>query len=155
MYIVEMTEKNLEDVASCYVNSWKSSHAELYPADYVETFTQEKVASYLRRDRGQDRITFIAYDKGNAVGFITIDKDRCEIPRLYILSERQRQGVGTKLIEFGIKQLSSINRVYASIIASNVPGITFFERFGFEFTGEQRTLKNGLLELRYVFRKKR
>lgn len=155
MYIVEMTEKNLEDVASCYVGAWKSSHADLYSAEYVEAFNQEKISAYLRRDQGFDRITFIAYDKGTAVGFITIDKDKCEIPRLYVLPERQRQGVGTKLIEFGIKQLSSINRVYTSLIASNLPGVTFFERFGFEFTGEQRTLKNGLLELRYVFRKKK
>ena len=58
-------------------------------------------------------------------------------------------------MEFGVKQLSSINRIYASLIAANVPAISFFEKYGFEFTGEQRALKSGMLELRYVYKKKK
>lgn len=155
MYIVEMTEKNLGDVASCYVLGWKSSHSKLYANDYVEAFTPEKTAAFLKKDQGTERITFVAYDKGNAIGFITIDKEKCDIPRLYVIPEKQRQGVGTKLIEFGIKQLSAITRIYVSLLAANEPGIGFFEGYGFEFTGEQRTLKTGLLELKYVYKRKK
>jgi hypothetical protein len=41
------------------------------------------------------------------------------------------------------------------VLSANLTGVDFFEKYGFEFTGEQRTLKNGMLELRYVFRKKK
>ena len=155
MYIVEMTDKNLVDVAECYVQSLHSVYDGLYDADYVNSFNVEKVSNFLKKDSAMERITFIAYDKGNAIGFITIDKDRCDIPRLYVLPEKQRQGLGCKLMEFGVKQLSSINRIYASLIAANVPAISFFEKYGFEFTGEQRALKSGMLELRYVYKKKK
>ncbi|MDY4187128.1 MAG: GNAT family N-acetyltransferase [Candidatus Borkfalkiaceae bacterium] len=155
MYIVEMTEKNVDDVASCYVLGWKSSHEKLYDSDYVQAFSPEKTAAFLRKDQGLERITFVAYDKGKAVGFITIDKEKCDIPRLYVIPEKQRQGVGTKLIEFGIKQLSAITRIYVSLLAANEAGVGFFEDYGFEFTGEQRTLKNGQLELKYVYKRKK
>lgn len=155
MYIVEMTDKNLADVAECYVQSWKSVYAGLYDSDYVAAFGVEKTTNFLKRDRNLERITFIAYDKGNAIGFITIDKDKCDIPRLYVAPEKQRQGLGSKLVEFGIKQLSSISRVYVSLLAANVAAVGFFEKYGFEFTGEQRVAKSGMLELRYVFKKKK
>ena len=102
-----------------------------------------------------DRITFIAYDKNSVNGLVTIDKERSEIAHLYIAPEKQRQGLGTKLLEFGIKQMTSISRVYTTVLAANNVGVDFFEKYGFEFTGEQRTLKNGMLELKYVFRKKK
>ncbi len=155
MYIVEMTEKNFEDAADCFVQAWKSAYAQFYPEDYVEAFNQEKVISFFKKDQAVDRLTFIASDKGSIIGFITIDKGKCEIPRLYIAPDKQRQGMGTKLIEFGLKQLSSVNRVYVSLIAANAASVNFFEKVGFDFTGEQRSLKNGQLELRYVFKKKK
>ncbi len=155
MYIVEMAEKNIDDVADCYVQAWKSVHEQLYPEDYVSAFNQEKTSAFLKKDQGSDRITFIAYDKGNTIGFITIDKGKCEVSRLYVLPEKQRQGIGSKLMEFGIKQLTSVNRVYVSLVAENTAGVAFFEKFGFDFTGEQRTLKIGLLELKYVFKRKK
>jgi ribosomal protein S18 acetylase RimI-like enzyme len=155
MYIVEMNDKNLMDAAECYYNSWLSSHAYHVPEDTLSVYSVERVANVLKKDNTMDRITFIAYDKNTVNGLVTIDKERSEIAHLYIVPEKQRQGLGTKLLEFGIKQMTSISRVYTTVLAANNVGVDFFEKYGFEFTGEQRTLKNGMLELKYVFRKKK
>lgn len=155
MYIVEMNDKNIVDAAECYYNSWSSSHANLFSEDALVLYNVEKFINILKKDDAAERITFIAYDKNNINGIVTIDKDRSEITHLYINPEKQRQGIGTKLLEFGIKQMTSINRVYTTVYAANLVGVNFFEKYGFEFTGEQRTLKNGMLEIKYVFRKKK
>ena len=86
---------------------------------------------------------------------MTIDKERFEMTHLYVRPDKQRQGIGTKLMEFAVKQMTSINRVYATVLSVNEPGLAFFEKYAFEFTGEQRTLKNGILELKYVYKKKK
>lgn len=155
MYIVEMNEKNIMEAAECYSNSWKSTHSALFSEEFVNAFTAEKVMGILKKDEASDRITFIAYDKNTAIGLVTIDKNLCEMTHLYVKPDRVRQGVGTKLMEFAIKQLTSINRVYVTVISENHDAVDFFEHYSFEFTGEQRTLKNGLLELRYVYKKKK
>lgn len=155
MYIVEMNEKNIAEAAECYSSSWKSAHSNLFSEDFVNNFTAEKTTNILKKDNAADRLTFIAYDKNTAIGFVTIDKKMCEMTHLYVKPDRQRQGVGTKLMEFAIKQLTSISRVYVTVISENSIAVNFFENYTFEFTGEQRTLKNGLLELKYVYKKKK
>lgn len=155
MYIVEISEKNITDAAECYAQSWKYAHSNFFSEEYLTNFTSERTLNILRKDNNADRISFLAYDKNNVIGFVTIDKERCEITHLYVRPDRQRQGVGTKLMEFAIKQMTSINRVYVSVLSVNENAIAFFENYTFEFTGEQRTLKNGMLELKYVFKKKK
>lgn len=155
MYIVEMNEKNILDAAECYYNSWLSSHSESFPEDALSLYNVDRILNILKKDNTSERITFLAYDKNTVNGLVTIDKDRSEIAHLFIAPEKQRQGLGTKLLEFGIKQMTSISRVYTTVLSCNAVGLEFFEKYGFEFTGEQRTLKNGMLELKYVFRKKK
>lgn len=154
MYIVEMNDKNITEAAECYVSSWKSAHCDYFAEDYLSAFNVEKTTNILKKDDAAERITYIAYDKNNVVGFVTIDKERFEMTHLYVRPDKQRQGIGTKLMEFAIKQMTSINRVYATVLSVNVPALAFFEKYAFDFTGEQRTLKNGILELRYVKKKK-
>ena len=155
MYIVEMNDKNITEAAECYVSSWKSAHSAYFTEEYLENFNVEKTTAILKKDDDAERITYIAYDKNNVVGFVTIDKNRFEMTHLYVRPDKQRQGIGTKLMEFAVKQMTSISRVYATVLSINQPGLAFFEKYSFEFTGEQRTLKNGLLELKYVYKKKK
>ena len=155
MYIVEMNDKNIAEAAECYVASWKSAHSEYFNEEYLEAFNVEKTKNILKKDEAADRITYIAYDTNTVVGFVTIAKARFELTHLYVRPDKQRQGIGTKLMEFAVKQMTSINRVYATVLSVNEPGLAFFEKYAFEFTGEQRTLKNGILELKYVYKKKK
>lgn len=150
-----MNDKNIMDAAECICTSWKGVHSKFFSEDYLNAYNPDRIASILKKDDSTDKITFLAYDKSNIIGVVTIDKLKCEISNLYVMPERQRQGIGTKLMEFAIKQMTSINRVYITVLSINEIGISFFEKHTYEFTGEQRTLKNGLLELRYVYRKKK
>lgn len=150
-----MNEKNVTEAAICYNESWKSSHAKYFSHEFVDSHTADNTIEMLKKDNIGNRITFIAYDKGAAVGVVTIDKDLSELAHLYIAPEKQRQGIGTKLMEFAIKQMTNINRVYVTILSVNEVGLSFYEKYGFEFTGEQKCLKNGMLELKYVFKKKK
>lgn len=154
MYIVEMNDKNIAEAAECYVSSWKSAHANFFSEEYLNSFNVEKTTNILKKDEAADRITYIAYDKNNVVGIVTIDKERFEMTHLYIRPDKQRQGIGTKLMDFAIKQMTSINRVYTNVLSVNTQALSFFEKYAFDFTGEQRTLKNGILELKYVKKKK-
>ena len=117
MYIVEMNDKNIAEAAECYVASWKSAHSEYFNEEYLEAFNVEKTKNILKKDEAADRITYIAYDKNNVVGFVTIDKERFEMTHLYVRPDKQRQGIGTKLMEFAVKQMTSINRVYATVLS--------------------------------------
>ena len=60
-----------------------------------------------------------------------------EIFALYILSEYYGTGVGLKLMQAGLKELSAYLEVYLWVLKGNKRAIRFYEKCGFVATGEE------------------
>ena len=81
---------------------------EIYPHYYangaVEFFLNHHNAENIKNDISKDCV-FLCYDREqNAVGTVTINKN--EICRLFVLSQHQGKGYGTKLIDFAEEKIS-------------------------------------------------
>ena len=58
-----------------------------------------------------------------------------EIKKLFVDTFFQRQGIGGKLMEFAINEKQA-GRLWA--LEKNTGAIRFYERYGFELTGEKK-----------------
>lgn len=72
------------------------------------------------------------YDDGVVKGIIRISEN--EIEKLYVEPQFQNQGVGGKLLRLAVEELSA-DELWA--LEYNVRGISFYQRNGFELTGEK------------------
>jgi len=60
-----------------------------------------------------------------------------EIFALYILSDYYGTGVGLKLMQAGLKELSSYPEVHLWVLKGNKRAIRFYEKYGFVPTGKE------------------
>ena len=75
--------------------------------------------------------TFV-YDDGVVRGIIRISGD--EIEKLYVEPQFQSQGIGAKLLEYAV---DTFNATHLWALEYNSRGIAFYQRHGFELTGEK------------------
>ena len=72
------------------------------------------------------------YDDGVVKGIVRVSGD--EIEKLYVEPQFQSQGIGAKLLDFAVNELKA-EQLWA--LEYNVRGIAFYQRNGFELTGEK------------------
>ena len=110
---------------------------------YVETmYNPEKLLIEL-----QDQTTefyFLILDEA-PIGYLKLnhafknESDSFEIERIYLHQTYAGQGLGNKLLNFGIEIARSLNRktVYLKVMASGSSPIKFYEKNGFETVGSE------------------
>ena len=67
------------------------------------------------------------------------------IENLYVLPARQRQGHGSVLLDFAISRCTDAPTLW--ILSNNHRARSFYEKHGFQFTGQTHLLSGGLSEL--------
>ena len=72
------------------------------------------------------------YDDGVVKGIIRVSDN--EIEKLYVEPQFQSQGIGAELLNFAVDELKA-DELWA--LEYNVRGIAFYQRNGFELTGEK------------------
>lgn len=77
------------------------------------------------------RNTFV-YDDGAVKGIIRVSGN--EIEKLYVEPQFQSQGIGAELLGFAV---SKFHASYLWALEYNSRGIAFYQRHGFELTGEK------------------
>jgi GNAT superfamily N-acetyltransferase len=75
----------------------------------------------------RDNAVWVAEMKGRPVGFMAIENDF--IDQLYVHTDFQRCGIGTRLLDFA--RISSPDHLWLYTLQINVHARTFYERHGF------------------------
>lgn len=85
------------------------------------------------------------YDDGIVKGIIRVSGN--EIEKLYVEPQFQSQGIGAELLEFAVGKLHAF---YLWALEYNTRGIAFYQRHGFELTGEKTIEDNWVPLLKLV-----
>ena len=127
-------------VAQVHVQSWRESFTGIVPQSFLDKMSVEKRAqSFRTRFAAAFYRMIIAETPANGVvGFADFGKGRetnrpyqAELYAIYLLSDFQRQGIGTKLFTLGVESLvaDGMNSMY--LIALEVsPYKSFYEKMG-------------------------
>ena len=145
--------------------SWRKAYKGIIPDEILDSFTPEKRESFFRSalTEGWEEDAII-FNGNQPLGLISIGKSRdsdlpgdCgEIWGIYLLPEYWNQGIGSKLIDWGIDELKKRSYVHVSlwVLEENMNARRFYERKGFIHDGTKKAIRIGidLKEIRYVYR---
>ena len=89
----------------------------------------------------EGRVRVAVDASGRRLGFsvvLTVTDGRCELDDLFVEPDAMRQGVGRLLVDDVVSRAAAAGATYVDVIA-NPNALGFYERVGFEITGEAST----------------
>jgi len=152
MNVVEVTEKNVREIVEFY----KRCKADYFSAINSDGSSFDALCEELMGYES-GAISYALVDKGKAYALFTCDKDSAELSNLCIDHSAIDGNTCKKLLEFAIKQFSSITFVFTWVDSLDSRLAETIEDFGFEYTGEQDYIdkERFLSRFRYVYRRKK
>lgn len=141
MRIEEVTEQILSAAGYVHAESWRASHRDICPPDFVAAHTAQAQTEYLRQEMAQGKRLFLLTD-GGPVGIVTVWGSLIE--NLYVLPGRQGRGYGSRLLKFAMAQCQGAPTLW--VLNSNENAHRLYLRHGFQQTGVIKYLNETLLE---------
>ena len=129
--IRQATEKDLPRIAEIEIFNYRLNFYPIFKSDwfYFEYLTVPSLMEKYAVETG----SFYVYDDGVIKGFVkTCDN---EIQKLFVEPVLQGNKIGDALVNFATEKLSADN-LWA--LEKNTKAIKFYEKHGFELTGEKK-----------------
>ena len=129
--IRQATEKDLTRIAEIEIFNYRLNFYPIFKSDwfYFEYLT---VPSLIEKYAAETD-SFYVYDDGVIKGFVKTSDN--EIQKLFVEPVLQGNKIGDALVNFAIVKLSADN-LWA--LEKNTKAIKFYEKHGFELTGEKK-----------------
>jgi GNAT superfamily N-acetyltransferase len=143
MTIELVTERNIGIAAEVHSISWKDSHKSFCSADFIEAHTTERQRKYIEQEIQRGKQFYLLSESGQAKGIVSVQDSLIE--NLYVLPAEQRKGYGTALLQYAEKRCSRTPTLW--ILSNNTVAENLYQKFGYEFTGNVKPLKNDLQEM--------
>ena len=146
--IRHMQKNDIISVQEIAKKSWQQTYEGISPHEIQDRFLQ---AAY-SRDRLQGRLEkslfLVAIIGESIVGFANFSNvvnGEAELFSIYLLPETQGKGIGTTLLQEGIKMLPDLTSLLVCVEKENTIGMNFYEAKGFKKTEEFDELFDGHL----------
>ncbi|MDA4113726.1 MAG: GNAT family N-acetyltransferase [Thaumarchaeota archaeon] len=138
--IIPLDEKNAEELHELLVVSWADTYRGILPDSIINAAsTVWHSAETLRRQMKSRVVLFAGYrEDGRLLGMVRAAKVEDGIVRifqLYVLPGNQRKGIGTKLMDYSVAYFPEATRFVLDVSVGNERGISFYEKYGFKFSG--------------------
>lgn len=151
------TDEEIKGKAFVHFKSWQEAYSGIVKQSYLDERTIDKCEEIaLNTIDG----TIIAKDDERVIGFIQYGKynynnleDAGEIIALYVLADYYGRGIGYRLMQEAMKQLSSYSKTAVFVIKGNQRAIDFYIRYGFIFDGQEGMSQIGVTVARMVLQR--
>jgi len=140
--IVEVNADNIASAAKIHSESWKESHKSFCGIGFIEQHTVDHQVKYLRSEMEAGKKIYMLVET-KPLGIVSIHGDLIE--NLYILPDEQRNGYGTKLLLFAMRQCSGTPVLW--ILENNREAYSLYFKHGFRKTGKKNRLSESLSEI--------
>lgn len=135
-----MEERDFPAVEKVANDSWAFTYEGIIPKKVQQMFLSKAYSAVMLKVRMERSHFYVAELDGKIVGFANFSTLKeggiVELAAIYLLPDVQGQGIGTKLLEHGIKQLENVKEVHLSVEKENRIGRSFYEAKGFEVYDE-------------------
>lgn len=150
-------------VALMHVRAWQTAYRGIIPDPFLDALDVTARASRYSFDlQGPgDPVTWIAVDRGEVVGMVSISPSRDEdlpalgeVRALYVAPERWRSGAGSALMTLAEQRLAAdgFREAFLWVLRDNARGRRFYEAAGWAIDGRTKTVEIGgrpVVEVRY------
>ena len=149
--IVQLDENDAEELHELLGISWADTYRGILSDSIINTAnTVWHSTETLRRQMKNKTILFAGYrEDGKLLGMARaakVESNSVRIFQLYVLPANQRNGIGTRLMDYLATYFPEATRFVLDVSVGNERGISFYEKYGFKFSGVS-TLKIGEEEI--------
>ncbi|MFC0014006.1 MULTISPECIES: GNAT family N-acetyltransferase [Allobacillus] len=127
-----MEKKDIQDVQHVAHMSWHDTYEGIIPKKVRNVFLEKAYSKPMLKKKLENSIIFVATDEENVIGyahFTPVDENGDSLlAAIYLLPTVQNKGVGSKLLEKGIKQLDGIRTITLEVEEENEAAKRFYKR---------------------------
>ncbi|MBR7553656.1 GNAT family N-acetyltransferase [Allobacillus sp. GCM10007491] len=127
-----MEEKDIPSVQHVAHMSWHDTYEGIIPKKVRNVFLEKAYNKPMLEKKLENSIIFVATDEENVIGyahFTPVDENGDSLlAAIYLLPSVQNKGVGSKLLEEGIKQLNGIRTITLEVEEENEAAKRFYKR---------------------------
>jgi len=129
--------KYVQDVVK---KSWNSTYKDIIPLEIQENFLKTAYNDNMMAKRLEQSYLFIAEVEGKIVGFANFssvkEEGQIDLLAIYLYAEYQGQGIGSALLNEGIKKVDNAKEIRVNVEKDNHIGMSFYKTKGFEIMNE-------------------
>lgn len=157
--IDEVRVFDVPEVSDVLKTTWLDTYRSYLSAETIKKVTDFWLDPELLKNQimDPDVLFFAAKDEAGAiVGIATAMKTAptvLQLVRLFVLPEKQRQGIGTLLLGHVIKKMSYIKTIRTDVEENNLRGISFCIKQGFVKKGTKQDIVEDTVLLAVVMEK--
>ncbi|MGF3104673.1 GNAT family N-acetyltransferase [Rossellomorea sp. DUT-2] len=138
--IRKMEKKDINQVQKVARRSWNTTYEGIIPLEIQESFLTSAYSDEMMLKRLEVSSLYVAEKNGKIVGFANFspvkEEGEVELGAIYLYKEYQGEGIGTALLQEGIKELNGARSVYISVEKENETGTNFYRAKGFTVISE-------------------
>lgn len=155
MKLIQATEAHASLVGETHSLAWQQAYEGLFPTEYIDTENSEKRKQEFMDTLQDERYQyFLVYDEDICIGILKIflENRDCEITSIYLLKKYCGRGFGRKILEQLVEMYKDYY-IYLWTLEENHLARRFYEKNGFEVTGDVRTIFRGrdFLQIKYGY----
>ena len=138
--IRKMKYDDIKQVQEVAKTSWNATYEGIIPFDIQERFLNSAYSDEMMQKRLNVSFLYVAEIDGKIVGFANFspikEEGIVELGAIYLLPQHQGEGIGTALLNEGLKNLEGAKSVYISVEKENRTGKNFYRAKGFQVVSE-------------------
>ncbi|WP_404452175.1 GNAT family N-acetyltransferase [Virgibacillus necropolis] len=140
-YIIrKMKKDDIQQVQEVAKITWNATYEGIIPLAIQENFLNASYNEEMLKNRLERSFIFVAEENNRVLGYANFspvkDGGATELGAIYLLPETQGNGIGTALLNEGIKNIQDVNEIYINVEKENITGKGFYKAKGFETVSE-------------------
>ncbi|UPW81637.1 GNAT family N-acetyltransferase [Lysinibacillus sp. Ag94] len=146
--IRHMQKNDIISVQEIAKKSWHQTYKGIIPIEIQDRFLQAAYSSDRLLSRLEKSLFLVAILEESLVGFANFSnvvEGEAALYSIYLLPEIQGKGIGTALLQEGIKMLPDLTSLLVCVEKENTKGMNFYQAKGFKKLEEFDELFNGHL----------
>ncbi len=135
IHIRNMEKRDIGGVQAVAKASWEFTYKKIIPSDVQERFLQSAYNEDMLLKRMEISSLYLAEQDEKIIGFANFSAVKqsgdAELGAIYLLPEYQGAGIGTALLQKGLKNLNGAKALFISVEKENRVGVEFYLAKGF------------------------
>jgi len=130
---------DIPEIQQIAKETWHHTYEGLIPRQIQDEFIDSAYSDKNMPLRVEKTILLVAVLNEKVLGFSNFflkNQQQAELGAIYIYPQEQGKGIGTKLLDAGIKELNSISELFVEVERGNKAGEDFYEAKGFNLVEE-------------------
>ncbi|MFJ3387420.1 MULTISPECIES: GNAT family N-acetyltransferase [unclassified Lysinibacillus] len=143
-----MQKNDIISVQEIAKKSWHQTYKGIIPIEIQDCFLQAAYSSDQLLSRLEKSLFLVAILEESIVGFANFSNvvdGEAELYSIYLLPETQGKGIGTTLLQEGIKMLPDLTSLLVCVEKENTKGMNYYQAKGFKKLEEFDELFDGHL----------